>query len=150
MGLFSGVNTASTGLSAQRLRMDVIANNVANVKTTRTSEGGPFRRSRVIFRPIVNDPYWKTPFLPRALDNGGGQGVQVVSIEKDYDTKTRLVYDPTHPDALQAGPQKGYVEYSNVNIITELVDMMSAERAYQANMVSVKSHMSMFESSLQL
>ena len=150
MGLFSGVNIAATGLSAQRLRMDVIANNIANVKTTRTPEGGAFRRSRVVFRPLVTDPYWKTPFLPRALDNGGGQGVQVVSVEKDYDTKNRLVYDPTHPDAMQSGPQKGYVEYSNVNIITELVDMMSAERAYQANMVSVKSHMSMFESSLEL
>ncbi len=150
MGLFSGINIAATGLSAQRLRMDVISNNIANAKSTRTTEGGAFRRSRVVFRPIVSDPYWKTPFLPRALDNGGGQGVQVAAVEKDYDTKTRLVYDPTHPDAIQSGPQKGYVEHPNVNVITEIVDMMSAERAYQANMVCVKSHMSMFESSLEV
>lgn len=150
MGLFTGMNIATTGLSAQRLRKDVIANNIANVNTTRTIDGKPFRRSRVIFRPIVKDPYWKTPFLPRALDNGGGQGVQVMAIEKDYDTKVRLKYDPTHPDAIQSGDRKGYVEYSNVNIITEFVDLVSADRAYQANMMTIKSQVSMFESSLQI
>lgn len=149
MGLFTGINIAATGLSAQRLRKDVIANNIANVNSTRTPEGGPFLRSRVIMRPVVEDPYWKTPFLPRDLDNGGGSGVQVVSVEKDAQTELRLKYEPTHPDAIQSGPRAGYVEYPNVNIVTELVDMISAERAYQANLMTVQSQMSMFQSTMQ-
>ena len=97
MGLFSTINTAATGLTAQRLRQDVIADNIANANTTRTTEGGAFRRSRVVFRPRVEDPYWKGPFLPEPLDNGVGQGVRVVSVEKDYDSELTLKYDPTHP-----------------------------------------------------
>lgn len=106
MGLFDSINTAATGLTAQRTRLDVISNNIANVDTTRTAEGGPFRRSRVIFRPRVDQPYWRSPFLPQFLDNGVGQGVRIVSIEKDIDAKPRLVYDPTHPDAIKSGRQR--------------------------------------------
>lgn len=69
MGIFTNINTAASGLTAQRLRLDVISDNIANANTTRTSEGGPFRRSRVVFRPRVSQPYWKSPFLPSFLDN---------------------------------------------------------------------------------
>lgn len=110
MGLFTSINTAASGLTAQRTRLDVIGNNIANVDTTRTTEGGPFRRSRVIFRPRVDQPYWRGPYLPRYLDNGVGRGVSIVSVEKDYDTKSRMVYDPTHPDAVKTGRWAGYVE----------------------------------------
>ena len=113
MGLFTTINTAATGLTAQRTRLDVIANNMANVNTTRTTEGGPFRRSRVVFRPRVSQPYWRSPFLPSFLKEQIGRGVRVVKVEKDYDAEVRLVYDPTHPDAIQSGPRKGYVEYPN-------------------------------------
>jgi len=102
MGLFTTINTAATGLTAQRTRLDVIANNIANVNTTRTTEGGPFRRSRVIFRPRVSQVYWRSPFLPSYLKEQVGRGVRVVNIEKDYDAEVRLVYDPTHPDAIQS------------------------------------------------
>ena len=128
MGLFTTINTASTGLTAQRTRLDVIANNIANVNTTRTTEGGPFRRSRVIFRPRVSQPYWRSPFLPKYLQQEIGRGVRITNVEKDYDAKPRLVYDPTHPDAIQSGPRKGYVEYPNVNVVNEMVDMISASR----------------------
>ncbi|MDR2952803.1 MAG: flagellar basal body protein, partial [Treponema sp.] len=64
MGIFNSINIAATGLSAERVRMDVIADNMANVSTTRTAEGGPYRRSRVIMRPRVESPYWRSPFLP--------------------------------------------------------------------------------------
>ena len=74
MGMFTSINIAATGLSAQRTRLDVISNNIANVDTTRTSDGEPFRRSRVIFRPRVSEPYWLSPFLPKSLDNGIGRG----------------------------------------------------------------------------
>ena len=67
MGLYSSINTAASGLSAQRLRLDVISNNIANSNTTRTAEGGAFRRSRTVFRPKVSQPYWRSPFFPNFL-----------------------------------------------------------------------------------
>jgi flagellar basal-body rod protein FlgC len=150
MGLFTSINTAASGLSAQRTRMDVISNNIANVDTTRTPEGGPFRRSRVVFRPIVDQPYWKSPFLPSNMDNGIGKGVRITEIEKDMDSKPRLVYDPTHPDAIKTGPREGYVEYPNVNVVEEMVDMISASRSYEANIALVNGSKSMFLKALEI
>ncbi|MBF9016148.1 MULTISPECIES: flagellar basal body rod protein FlgC [unclassified Oceanispirochaeta] len=150
MGLFSSINTAASGLSAERMRLDVISDNIANANTTRTAEGGPYRKSRVVFRPIVDQPYWRSPFLPDKLDNGIGQGVRVSKIEKDMDSELRLVYDPTHPDAIKTGPQKGYVEYPNVNIVNEMVDMISATRAYEANVAIMDGSKSMFQKALQI
>jgi len=150
MGLFTTINTAATGLTAQRTRLDVIANNIANVNTTRTTEGGPFRRSRVVFRPRVSQPYWRSPFLPSFLKEQIGRGVRVVNVEKDYDAEVRLVYDPTHPDAIQSGPRKGYVEYPNVNVVNEMVDMISASRAYEANVAIMNGSKSMFLKALEI
>lgn len=150
MGMFSSINTAATGLTAQRLRQDVIANNIANANTTRTTEGGPFRRSRVVFRPRVETPYWKSPFLPREMDNGVGRGVRVVEVQKDYDSETKLVYDPTHPDAIQSGPREGYVEMPNVNVVTEMTDLIAASRAYEANVAVVNGARGMFQAALQI
>jgi flagellar basal-body rod protein FlgC len=149
MGIFSNFDIAATGLSAQRLRLDVISDNIANANTTRTPEGGPFRRSRVIFRPKVSQPYWKSPFLPAYLDNGVGKGVKVAKIEKDMD-KPRLVYDPTHPDAIQTGDRKGYVEFPNTNIVNEMVDMISATRSYEANIAIVNGSKSIFLKALEI
>ena len=150
MGIFTNIDIAASGLSAQRLRLDVISNNLANADTTRTPEGGPFRRSRVVFRPKVSQPYWKSPFLPAYLDNGIGQGVRVAKIEKDMAEKPRLVYDPTHPDAIKTGPRTGYVEYPNTNIINEMVDMISATRSYEANIAMVNGSKSMFLKALEI
>ncbi len=150
MGIFSSINIAASGLSAQRTRLDVISDNIANVDTTRTPEGGPFRRSRVVFRPRVEQPYWRSPFLPETMDNGIGKGVRVVKIEKDIDAKPKLVYDPTHPDAIKSGPQKGYVEMPNVNIVEEMVDMISASRAYEANVAVVNGSKAMFARALEI
>ena len=150
MGLFSTINTAATGLTAQRLRQDVIADNIANANTTRTTEGGPFRRSRVIFRPRVEDPYWKGPFVPEPLDNGVGEGVRVVSVEKDYDAELKLQYDPTHPDAIKTGPRAGYVEMPNVNVVQEMTDLISASRSYEANVSVIDGAKRMFNQALQI
>ena len=150
MGLFSSMNIAATGLTAERVRLDVIADNIANATTTRTTEGGPFRRGRVIFRPRVSQPYWRSPFLPQFLANEAGRGVRVSRVEKDYDAKPRLVYDPTHPDAIQSGPRKGYVEFPNVNIVNEMVDMISASRAYEANVAIMNGSRSMFLRALDI
>jgi flagellar basal-body rod protein FlgC len=150
MGLFNSINTAATGLSADRVRLDVIADNMANVNTTRTNEGGPFRRSRVIMRPKVDSPYWRSPFLPESLDNGIGRGVRVSEIQKDYSTENRLVWDPTHPDAIKSGDRQGYVEMPNVDVVTEMVDMISASRSYEANAAIIEGSKAMFLRALDI
>jgi flagellar basal-body rod protein FlgC len=150
MGIFTSINTAASGLTGQRTRLDVIADNIANANTTRTAEGGPFRRSRVVFRPRVSEPYWRSPFLPEYLDNGVGKGVRIKKIEKDFDSKPRLVYDPTHPDAIKSGPRKGYVEYPNINIVSEMVDMISASRSYEANVAVINGTKSMYLKALEI
>ena len=150
MGLFSSINIASSGMAAERVRADVIADNIANASTTRTSEGGPFRRSRVVMRPRVDSPYWRSPFLPTGMDNGVGQGVRVKEIQKDYKSENKLVYDPTHPDAILAGPRAGYVEMPNVDIVSEMVDMISASRAYEANAAVIEGAKTMFQRALDI
>ena len=150
MGLFTTINTAASGLTAQRLRLDVISDNIANANTTRTAEGGPFRRSRVVFRPRTDQTYWRSPFLPEFLKNKIGDGVRVVSIEKDMDSELTLKWDPTHPDAIKTGPKTGYVELPNVNIVSEMVDMISASRAYEANVAIIDGSKSMFRKALEI
>ena len=150
MGLFTAINIASTGMGAERMRADVIADNIANASTTRTTEGGPFRRSRVIMRPRVDSPYWRSPFLPSGMDNVVGQGVRVAEIQKDLKTENRLIYDPSHPDAIQTGPRTGYVEMPNVDIVSEMVDMISASRAYEANASVVEGAKTMFQRALEI
>lgn len=149
MSLFGSIATSSSGLSAQQLRLDVISDNLANASTTRTAEGGPFQRSRVIFRPIVSQPYWRSPFLPESLDNGIGKGVRVSKTEKDQ-SPARLVYDPTHPDSIKTGPKQGYVEMPNVNTVTEMVDMIDASRAYEANVTLINGAKAMFSKALEI
>jgi flagellar basal-body rod protein FlgC len=150
MGIFSSISIAATGMSAERLRHDVISNNIANVSTTRTAEGGPFRRSRAILRPVTEGPYWRSPFLPDSLDNGKGRGVRVLEVQKDYATENKLVYDPSHPDAIQSGPREGYVEMPNVDIVTEMVDLIAASRAYEANAAIIDGSKSMFQRALEI
>jgi flagellar basal-body rod protein FlgC len=150
MGIFNSINIAASGMSAQRLRSDVIADNIANANTTRTPEGGPFRRSRTIMRPRVESPYWRSPFLPESLDNGVGRGVRVAEVQKDYATENPLRYDPTHPDAIKTGPRAGYVELPNVDIVTEMVDMIAASRAYEANASIIEGSKTMFQRALDI
>lgn len=150
MGIFTGINTAASGLTAQRTRLDVISDNIANVSTTRTADGGPFLRKRVIFSTRVSQPYWRSPFLPSMLDNGVGRGVRITSIEEDRDAKPRMVYDPAHADAIQDGPEKGYVKYPNVNIVNEMVDMISATRAYDVNVSALNASKSMALRALEI
>jgi flagellar basal-body rod protein FlgC len=151
MGLFSSINVAATGMSAERLRSDVISDNIANASTTRTQEGGPFKRSRVVLQAVgEHTVQWRSPYCPEDQDNGPGQGVKVLKIVKDTDTAGRLVYDPTHPDAIKSGPNKGYVEYPNVNIVNEMVDLISASRAYEANSSVIEGAKDMFSSALEI
>lgn len=150
MGLFTSINIAATGMSVERLRTDVISNNIANATTTRTQEGGAYRKQSVIVEPIASsNPQWKFPFVDSELDNGPGKGVRVREIVKDSE-QGRMVYDPSHPDAIQSGPNKGYVEYPNVNIVNEMVNMISANRAYEANSSVIQGGKEMFASALEI
>lgn len=149
MGMMTAINTAASGLTAQRLRLDTVANNIANVNTTSTPEGGVFQRSRVIMRPRVPQPYWKGPFVPEFLDNGLGRGVRVTEISKDT-TPGRLVYDPTHPDRIRSGENKDYVMMPNVSVVQEMVDMMAASRSYEANSAVINGAKSMFSRALEI
>ncbi len=149
MGVFSSMNISSTGLTAQRLRMDVISNNIANANTTRTTDGGPFRRRRVILRPRNDNLTFRSRILPQRLWRGMGEGVRVIKIEEDM-SELRLVYDPDHPDAIKTGPHKGYVQYPNINVVTEMVDMISASRAYEANVVVIQNASQMFMRGLEI
>ena len=149
MGLFSSINIAASGMSAERLRSDVISDNIANASTTRTQSGGAFKRSRVILAPRDKVPVFLNPFMPEDINAGAGRGVRVLEIEKDM-TEGRLVYDPTHPDAILTGPRAGYVEYPNVNIVNEMVDLIAASRAYEANSSVVQGSKEMFMRALEI
>ncbi len=150
MGLFTSINIAATGMSVERLRTDVISNNIANATTTRTQEGGPYRKQSVIVEPIASEhPTWRLPFVSEDQDNGPGKGVRVQRIVQDTE-QGRLVYDPEHPDAIKSGPNKGYVEYPNVNIVNEMVDLISANRAYEANSSVIQGSKEMFSSAMEI
>ena len=128
MALFSGMNINASGMSAERLRLDVISENIANANTTRTKEGGPYVRKNVIFTEKVSTADSFGEVLNRTI-SGIGNGVKVTAITKDTDTDMNLVYEPSHPDA----DENGYVLYPNVNIVTEMTDLIDASRAFEAN-----------------
>ena len=140
MGMFDMLDVSASGMTAQRFRLDVISNNIANVNTTRSSEGGPYRRERVVFQ----EKREKKTFSDY-LKNSKPAGVRVASIQKD-DAPFKTVYDPTHPDA----DAEGYVRYPNVNIVTEMVDMISALRSYEANATAIDAAKSMMSKALEI
>jgi len=146
--MFGAIDAAASGLTAERLRMDVISNNIANVNTTRTAEGGPYRRQMVVFAPREDQTDF-AQLLSTQLTNGTGtstgKGVRVVGITKD-NSPTRKMYDPAHPDA----NKDGYVEMPNVNIVAEMVDMITATRSYEANVTVVNSAKSMALKALEI
>jgi len=133
MGGFSSFDISASGLFAQRTRLDVIANNIANAETTRTIEGGPYVRQEVTFQ--------------EALDNKlrAGAGVEVESVGPDP-TPARMVYDPGHPDARP----DGYVAMPNINIIEEMVDMTAATRSYEANVTAMNAAKTMITAAIDI
>lgn len=149
MGMFDSINISASGLTAQRLRMDVIADNIANATTTRTPEGGAYRRKRVIMAPKNVRTFWRSPFLPHGIRKGMGQGVRVLSVEKDR-SPMRYVHDPNHPDRIKIGPKRDYVEMPNVNVVTEMTDLISASRAYEANIALINGSRMMYNKALEI
>ena len=145
MGFFSSLRVSASGLSAERLHMDVISNNLANANTTRTPEGGPYKRQRVVFAPRTQRPLFYVPNMPAQEVNFLGNGVRVLNIVPDQSPAKRI-YDPNHPDA----NAEGYVMMPNINPVTEMVDMISATRAYEANVAAINAATSMALKALEI
>jgi flagellar basal-body rod protein FlgC len=149
MGMYDSIEVSASGLSAERLAMDVIANNLANVNTTRTPEGGAFKRQLVVFaQKQEQDPNASLDPLDTSSDADPGKsrdGVQAVGIMSDPGPD-RMVYDPTHPDA----DANGYVHMPNIDVVKEMVDMIAASRAYQANVTAISESRAMSSAAVNL
>ncbi len=144
MGIFSSFNINSSGLTAQRYRMDIISQNLANANTTRT-DGTPYRRKVVVFE----EKNTHTPFsrvLNTATDRYSGNGVKVSSVQEDTWNDMIQVYDPSHPDA----DENGYVTYPNVSVITEMTNLIDASRAYEANATAFTASKTMAMKGLEM
>lgn len=148
MGMFSAFNINASGLTAQRYRMDVISENVANANTTRTQDGTPYRRKVVTFAEKeggIQTASFRN-VLNREKNNYSGQGVKVDGVYEDTWTDMNMVYDPSHPDA----DENGYVTYPNVNIIAEMTNLIDASRAYEANATAFSASKSMALKGLEI
>jgi flagellar basal-body rod protein FlgC len=133
-GLFGALDISGSGMTAERLRMDTIANNLANANTTRTAAGGPYRREEVVLRSASGGMGMAGGAGGFSLDLSGGGGVEVAGIVQDR-TPFKQVYDPGNPDA----NARGYVLMPNVNAVTEMTDMITATRAYEANTTAINA-----------
>ena len=140
VGVFSAMEVAASGLSAERTRMNTIASNLANAKTTRTAEGGPYKRLDPVFQAVPLERSGVVNFLGNAVST-----VQVSKIQQDT-RDPMLVYEPGHPDA----DASGYVRYPNVNVVEEMVNMITASRAYEAGITSIESIKAMARSALAI
>ena len=141
MGLFQAFDICASGMTAQRFRTDIIAENVANVNTTRDADN---RRKMVTFAERDKDTFY-TLFTNKTRQYGGN-GVKVAKILDDEETDYIMKYDPSHPDA----DENGYVSYPNVNIVQEMTDLIDASRGYEANVTAFNSVKSMAQSGLQV
>ncbi|MDX8046932.1 flagellar basal body rod protein FlgC [Gracilibacillus sp. S3-1-1] len=151
MSIFHAMNTSGSGLTAQRLRMDTISSNIANVDTTRATvnadgEYEPYRRKMTVFSPKDTNSF--SSILQKNIHNTqtSGNGVKVSRIIEDETEPFKQVYNPNHPDA----NADGYVEMPNVDPLKEMVDMMSATRSYEANVTSLNASKTMLMKALEI
>lgn len=144
MGLFQSFDISASGMTAERFRMDTIAQNIANVHTTRTEDGNAYRRKIVTFAEKKLTPFshYYQSYRARAV----GNGVKVIRVSEDTKTDYRMVYEPSNPDA----DENGYVLYPNVNTVTEMTNLIDASRAYQANTTAFNASKSMVQAALQI
>ncbi len=143
MDFFSSMNVSSSALSAERTRMNLISSNLANANTTRTPEGGPYKRKDAVFSATPLESSFN-----RVLDGATAQQVRKVEVSQIVEDQNppRLQYDPSHPDA----NQQGYVAMPNVNVVEEMADMISATRSYEANVTAVQAAKSMAMKTLEI
>ncbi len=142
--LLNSMHISAAGMTAQRTRMDVIAENIANAESTHTSKGGPYRRRQVIFQAVSQNQPFSAAFSS-AFQTGNRQSVKAAAIVQDK-SPFREVYDPSHPDA----NAKGLVKMPNVNPVEEMVNMNAASRSFEANVTTMEASKRMFLKSLEL
>jgi flagellar basal-body rod protein FlgC len=152
MGLFDAIDVAGSALSAERLRMDVTAENLANAQTTRGPDGEPYRRKAVLLQQQSAGGFgaalagaMRPAGMGASTRRGGAAGVEVAGIVEDGEEE-RLVYDPGHPDA----DERGYVRMPNVDPVAEMVDLITASRGYEANVTAMQTAKAMFTKTLEL
>lgn len=143
MSIFGAMDISATGMTAQQLRSDVIAQNIANISTTRDENGQVYRRKNVVFEEKD-----VTGFSQILLRTAGtvGNGVKVTGIYEDRENPTKMVYDPSHPDA----NEDGYVELPNVNTVQEMTDMIDATRSWEANVTAFNATKNMILKALEM
>lgn len=151
MTVFHSLNTSATALTAQRMRMDVIASNMSNIDTTRSrlvnGEWEPYRRKTVTFQPKEQQfSSMLQAAIGRSTKGFVGNGVVVTKIKEDRETPFKIVFDPTHPDA----NEEGYVSLPNVDPLREMIDLMSATRSYEANVTVLNANKSMLMKALEI
>lgn len=142
MGIFDGYNVTTSGMSAQRTRINVVSSNIANAQTTHTAEGGPYKKKNVVFEEIlVNEQTNKKDKISILPDPQEQQPLSGVGIREIVDAKNEPVmkYEPNHPDA----NEEGYVAYPNINPVIEMVDLIEAMRSYEANVSAFTTHKTM-------
>ena len=150
MSFFNSMDISATGLTVQRLRMDIISQNIANVDTTRTEDGGPYKRKTILIQEKQDHKSFASYLADKVnpVTTGSttiGSGVKAVKIVED-ETEGTKTYDPTHPDA----DEDGYVTMPNVNTVTEMVNMISANRAYEANITALNTTIDMINKALSI
>ncbi|NLI69828.1 MAG: flagellar basal body rod protein FlgC [Firmicutes bacterium] len=145
MGLFSMFRISGSALTAEKLRLDVIAGNLANMNTTRTARGGPYRRRTVVFAEQLDRE--RSRMQQAGVSHGEpGKGVRVQSIYRDM-RDPRLVYDPEHPDA---DAETGYVAYPNIEVVKEITDLITAQRSYEASSTALKTAKEIYLKALEI
>jgi flagellar basal-body rod protein FlgC len=144
MGMFQSFNISASGMTAQRFRTDIIAENIANVNTTKTESGEPYRRKVVTFSEKSVTPF--SQYYSTSRNALVGNGVKVSSVTEDYETDFVETYDPSNPDA----DENGYVYYPNVNTVTEMTNLIDATRAYEANATAFEASKSMAQTGLSI
>lgn len=144
MSLFQAFDISASGMTAQRFRTDIISENVANATTTRTEDGSVYTRQVVTFEEKQTSNF--SHVLNSTQSDLKGNGVKVSSVTDDTDTDYVVEYDPTHPDA----DENGYVTYPNVNIVTEMTNLIDASRSYEANTTAFEASKSIAQSGLSI
>jgi flagellar basal-body rod protein FlgC len=145
MSMFGGMEISASALTAQRLRMNVTAENLANAQTTRGADGQPYRRKEVVLQSVNGGGGFGAQLNAAMGGTSRAGGVEVAGIQSDQ-TNGKLVYDPSHPDA----NEQGYVTMPNVDTVTEMVDLIDAQRAYEANVTAMQASKQMFAKTLEI
>lgn len=143
MDLMKMMHISGTGLAAQRAKINAVTENLTNAETTRTAEGGPYRRKMVVFEQTQNEPGFKASLAASQTAPAGVRVSEVIRSEAEF----RLVNNPAHPDA---DPETGYVAMPNINTMTEIADMLVARRAYDANVTAISNTKSMILKALEI